>query len=95
MTQDTNAINLAGETSLTESLWLMAAANACVCNDSSALHMASSLQIPTLAIYCSTVPEFGFGPWRNTARIAQLSGLPCSLAEGMEARYVLPALSFV
>jgi len=31
-------------------------------NDSGAMHMASAVNAPVTAIYCSTVPEFGFGP---------------------------------
>ncbi|MCB0318761.1 MAG: glycosyltransferase family 9 protein, partial [Bdellovibrionales bacterium] len=71
------AVSLAGKTSLIDTIWIMSNAKACICNDSLGLHLASALQVPTLAIYCSTIPEFGFGPWMNRSSIVQLKGLPC------------------
>lgn len=49
-----------------------------VCHDSLLLHLASAFKRPTVAIFCSTVPEFGFGPWQNPrAKIVQVDGLSC------------------
>jgi ADP-heptose:LPS heptosyltransferase len=31
-------------------------------NDSGPLHLASAMNAPITAFFCSTVPEFGFGP---------------------------------
>ena len=31
-------------------------------NDSAPMHFASAVNAPVSAIYCSTVPSFGFGP---------------------------------
>ena len=33
-----------------------------VANDSTPLHMASATDTPTVALFTSTVPRFGFGP---------------------------------
>ncbi|RMG44525.1 MAG: glycosyltransferase family 9 protein [Candidatus Dadabacteria bacterium] len=76
--QDTGAVNLAGQTSMAELLWLCSRASFMVCNDSLALHLASAFKIPTVALFCSTVPEFGFGPWKNDrAVVLQSEGLAC------------------
>ena len=69
--------NLAGETSLPELLHVLNSAKALVCNDSMILHAASALKIPTVAVFCSTVPEFGFGPWENKSIVVEKKGLDC------------------
>lgn len=69
--------NLIGKTSLPELLLLIERATVLVCNDSSTLHMGSAFQVPTVAIFCATVPEFGFGPWRNQAVVLGVEDLPC------------------
>jgi heptosyltransferase-2 len=43
-----------------------------------ALHMASAFRIPTVAVFCATAPEFGFGPWENPESVVvQDATLPC------------------
>ncbi|HDS15227.1 MAG TPA: glycosyltransferase family 9 protein [Proteobacteria bacterium] len=70
-------INLAGRGNLDAALYLTRHARLMVCNDSMALHLASAFKIPTVVIFCATVPEFGFGPWRNRALIVEKKGLAC------------------
>ncbi len=70
-------INLAGRGDLDSALYLTKHARLMVCNDSMALHMASACKIPTVVIFCATVPEFGFGPWQNRAIIVEKKGLSC------------------
>lgn len=48
-----------------------------ICNDSMALHMAFAFKIPTVAVFCATSPEFGFGPWENRAIVVEKKGLVC------------------
>ncbi len=76
-------INLAGQLSLLESAALMAGAKMNYVNDSAPLHLCSAMNAPVTAIFCSTVPEFGFGPLSEQAIIAQtreaLSCRPCGL----------------
>ena len=74
---DLNVINLAGEADLNTALYLTKNARIMICNDSMALHMASALKIPTVAVFCATVPEFGFGPWQNQALIVEKKDLDC------------------
>ena len=71
------AINLAGKTDLGSLMALIKHARLVVCNDSMALHMASAFKVPTVAIFCATVPEFGFGPWQNRAEVLGVQGLGC------------------
>ncbi len=70
-------INMAGYGNLNSALYLTKHAKMMICNDSMALHMASACKIPTIAIFCATVPEFGFGPWQNRALIIEKAELNC------------------
>jgi ADP-heptose:LPS heptosyltransferase len=56
------AINLAGKLSILQTAALMKNAVMNYVNDSAPLHIASSMNAKVTAIFCSTVPEFGFGP---------------------------------
>ncbi|MGV3639746.1 MAG: glycosyltransferase family 9 protein, partial [Adhaeribacter sp.] len=52
-------------------------------NDSGPMHLASALNAPTCAVYCSTVPRFGFGPLADFSRVVEkeepLYCRPCGL----------------
>jgi heptosyltransferase-2 len=52
-------------------------------NDSAPLHFASAVNAPTTAVYCSTVPSFGFGPLSDKSYIVEktesLYCRPCGL----------------
>ena len=75
--------NLAGKLSLLESAALMEKAQLNMVNDSAPLHLASAMNAPVLAFFCSTVPEFGFTPLSDRHWIAQtnenLDCRPCGL----------------
>ncbi|MBN2809235.1 MAG: lipopolysaccharide heptosyltransferase II [Deltaproteobacteria bacterium] len=70
-------VNLAGRSDLASAIYLAGHARLMICNDSMALHLASACKLPTVAIFCATVPEFGFGPWQNQAVIVEKKDLPC------------------
>lgn len=76
-------INLCGKLSLLESAALMAGAVMNYVNDSAPMHLASSMNAPVTAVYCSTVTEFGFGPLSEQANIVEHQGdlacRPCGL----------------
>ena len=78
-----NLVNLAGKLSLLESAALMQGAAMNYVNDSAPLHLCSAMNAPTTAIFCSTVPAFGFGPLADNARIVEtpepLDCRPCGL----------------
>lgn len=75
--------NLAGKISLLETAALMKKAQMNYVNDSAPLHIASSMNAPVTAIFCSTVPAFGFGPLSENSRIIEtkekLECRPCGL----------------
>lgn len=75
--------NLAGKLNLLESAALMKKAKMNYVNDSAPLHLASAVNAPVTAIFCSTIPEFGFGPLSDiscTIEVEEkLDCRPCSL----------------
>jgi len=70
-------VNLAGKLSFLESAALMKQAKMVFVNDSAPLHFASGVNAPVTAIFCSTIPEFGFTPLSDTAHIVEVKDLPC------------------
>ncbi len=83
MVKHPGVVNLAGHLSLLASAALMEEARMCYVNDSAPLHLASSVNAPTCAVFCSTVPRFGFGPLSDTRYTVQideeLACRPCGL----------------
>lgn len=76
-TANKNVVNLAGELELMESVALMKSAQRNFVNDSGPMHFASAVNAPLTVFYCSTTPEFGFGPLSDDSIIAEVSGLSC------------------
>jgi heptosyltransferase-2 len=78
-----NVQNLAGQLNLLESAALMKDAQMNYVNDSAPLHLCSAMDAPVRAIFCSTVPSFGFGPLSGNAKIIEtpesLACRPCGL----------------
>jgi heptosyltransferase-2 len=78
-----NIINLSGKLNLLESAALMSKATMNYVNDSGPLHLASAMNAPVTAFFCSTIPEFGFGPLSDNSKIKQISEKldcrPCGL----------------
>jgi ADP-heptose:LPS heptosyltransferase len=78
-----NVVSLAGQLTLLESAALMEGAVLNYVNDSGPLHLASARNAPTAAVFCSTVPAFGFGPRAAFARVIETPHLlecrPCGL----------------
>lgn len=74
---------LAGKLNFLSSAALMRSAKMNYANDSAPLHFASATDAPVTAIFCSTVPEFGFYPLSEKSFIVQtkihLSCKPCTL----------------
>ena len=46
-------------------------------NDSGPLHLASSMNAPTTAFFCSTDPSFGFGPLAENRTVKEVKNLDC------------------
>ena len=78
-----NCLNLAGKLKLLETTSLMRDALMNFVNDSAPMHLASSVNAPVTAIFCSTIPAFGFGPLSADAVIVEtdkkLECRPCGL----------------
>ena len=71
-------LNKAGELSLLESAAWMQHAQMNYANDSAPVHLASAVGGPITAIFCSTVPAFGFGPLSPVSRVVETPvALPC------------------
>jgi heptosyltransferase-2 len=85
--QHANSLNLAGKLSFLESTALLKDAQMNYVNDSAPMHMASGINAPTTAVFCSTVPGFGFGPLSDKSFIVEtnekLDCRPCGL-HGLE-----------
>lgn len=78
-----NSINLSGKLTFMQSAALMRDATMNFVNDSAPQHFASAMNAPVTAIFCSTVPAFGFGPLSDNSAIIEtdekLSCKPCGL----------------
>ena len=76
-------INLCGKLSFLQSAALMKEAAMNYVNDSAPMHFASAVNAPVTAVYCSTLPSFGFGPLSDKRFIVEiphpLSCRPCGL----------------
>jgi ADP-heptose:LPS heptosyltransferase len=79
----TKSTNLCGKLNFLESAALMRDAAMNFVNDSAPMHFASAMNAPTTAFFCSTIPEFGFGPLSERSRVVEtieeLSCRPCGL----------------
>ena len=82
-TASTKIINLSGELGFLASAALQQKAVLNYVNDSAPMHFCSAVNAPVVAIYCSTIPAFGFGPLSTNSFIVEaqqkLSCRPCGL----------------
>ena len=76
-TSTVKAVNLAGKLSIMQSAALMKGATRAFVNDSGPLHIASAMNTPVTAFFCSTVSDFGFGPLSDDAKILEVKDLAC------------------
>jgi len=76
-------INLCGKISLLEAAGVIKQARMLFCNDSAPLHMASAVGVSAGAVFCSTIPDLGFGPLSEGSVVIEspekLSCRPCGL----------------
>ena len=76
-------INLCGQLTFLQSAGLMEKAAMNYVNDSAPMHFASAVNAPVTAVYCSTIPAFGFGPLSDKKFIVELKEplvcRPCGL----------------
>ena len=89
-----DVINLSGKLTFLQTAALMKGAKMNYVNDSAPLHIASSMNASVTAVYCSTIPEFGFGPLSDDSRIVQINKeLECRPC-GLHGKKVCPEKHF-
>lgn len=86
---DANTVtNLCGELSLLQSAALMKDARMNYVNDSAPMHLASAVNASVTAVFCSTIPKFGFGPLSDNSHVVEINDAldcrPCGL-HGLKA----------
>jgi heptosyltransferase-2 len=68
--------NLSGATPIKDWVDIIDSCEVLVSGDSAAVHVASDLGVPVVALFGPTHPSFGFAPWRRNARVLGIE-LPC------------------
>ena len=64
--------NACGRFNLLEALSVFKHSQMSFVNDSGPLHLCSAVNTPTVAIFCSTIPAFGFGPLAEKHKIIEV-----------------------
>lgn len=75
---DSEKVSVITHFSLLESTRLIQHAKRTFVNDSAPLHLASAINAPVTAFFCSTIPAFGFGPLSDDQQVVEVAkDLPC------------------
>jgi len=69
-----------GATSIYDTARILDSCDGLICNDSGIMHLAAARQVPVVAIFGSTVQEFGFAPFRVPHSVVEveLGCRPCT-----------------
>jgi len=72
---------LAGKTTILQSAVIISKCKAILSNDSAPVHIASAMKKPVVAIFGSTIPEFGFAPYGEGNMIIEkkMDCRPCGI----------------
>ncbi len=70
-------INLMDRTTLKETMLIIKHARLFIGNDSGLAHIASAFDIPTVAFFGPTIPEWGFAPFSSRSKVLEVKYLPC------------------
>lgn len=65
--------NETGKHALVASTSIFAQSKGNFVNDSGPMHLSSAVNVPTVAVFCSTTPDFGFGPLADHSQIIEVS----------------------
>ncbi len=81
--------NYVARTSIDEWVDLISKAEVLISGDSAAVHVANDLDVPTVALFGPTIPDFGFAPWRfhSKALGVDLACRPCDIHGPRECPY--------
>ena len=69
--------NCCGRLTLMENAAAMEHCSTVFANDSGLMHMAAAVGVPVIAVFGSTVREFGFAPYQAASAIVETAGLSC------------------
>ncbi len=72
-----DCLNLCNENDLFQTAIDMKSCSMIVCNDSGLMHLAAAMNVPLIALFGSTVREFGFSPYRSPNLILENNSLSC------------------
>ena len=70
-------INLCNDNDILQTAADMKMCKTIICNDSGLMHAACAVKVPVIAIFGSTVKEFGFTPYRSKNLILENKSLTC------------------
>jgi len=79
------SLDLSGQTNLRQLAYLLKKAKLVISNDSAVMHLASYLDVPTLAIFGPTNPK-KYGPWNNKSLVVRKE-LNCSPCEESSCKF--------
>ncbi len=88
-----NTDSFAGKLNLIETISFLKRCVLLICNDSAPTHMGITANIPTLTIYCSTIPDFGFYPYNSKSDFVSYNNLKCKPC-GIHGRQKCPIKTF-
>lgn len=77
ISESEKVFNFCGKLSLLQSAELIRRSIVLVSNDTAPMHIAVAMRTPVIAIFGSTVPEFGFYPYGERDRVIQVENLYC------------------
>lgn len=75
--QINGSVDLSNDNDLLDLAANMKKCSAIICNDSGLMHTALAVQVPVIAIFGSTVKEFGFTPYKGKNLILENNSLSC------------------
>lgn len=74
-------VNMSGKTSILQAAVIISKCKVILSNDSAPVHIASAMNKPTVAIFGSTIPQFGFAPYGESNIIIEkkMECRPCGI----------------
>ncbi|NOX17140.1 MAG: glycosyltransferase family 9 protein [Chlorobi bacterium] len=75
--EDNQIINLCGKLSIPETVEFLRGCALLISNDSAPTHMGVAAGIPTVTLFCSTIPDFGFYPYHQKGYFLSYDELEC------------------
>ena len=72
-----NALDLSNDNKLYETSINMKQCKTVICNDSGLMHTAVASKVPVIALFGSTVKEFGFAPYKSKSLVIENNSLSC------------------